>query len=67
MSTLLTDDNGDVVGVGFDLDERDEFFNCMMGSGSLHGASYTIVDESIYDGIEFAGYQVNRMFAEGCR
>ena len=67
MSTLLTDDNGDVVGVGFDLDERDEFFNCMMGSGSLCGANYTIVEDSIYDGIEFAGYQVNRMFAEGCR
>jgi len=64
MSTLLTDDNGEVVGVGFDLDEMDEFFNCMMGSGSLYGASYTIVEDSIYDGIEFAGYQVNRMFAE---
>jgi len=61
MSTLLTDDNGAVVGVGFDIDERDEFFNMMMG-----GASYSIVEDSIYDGIEFAGYQVHRMFAEGC-
>lgn len=69
MSTLLTDDNGEVVGVGFDLDERDEFFNFMMGGSSvdLYGASYTIVEESVYDGIEFAGYQVNRMFAEGCK
>ena len=66
MSTLLTDDGGEVVGVGFDLDEMDEFYDCMMGSGSIYGASYTVVEDSIYDGIEVAGYQVHRMFAEGC-
>lgn len=66
MSTLLTDDGGEVVGVGFDLDEMDEFYDCMMGSGSIYGASCIVVEDSIYDGIEFAGYQVHRMFAEGC-
>lgn len=66
MSTLLTDDGGEVVGVGFDLDEMDEFYDCMMGSGSTYGASYIVVEDSIYDGIVFAGYQVQRMFAEGC-
>lgn len=66
MSTLLTDDGGEVVGVGFDLDEMDEFYDCMMGSGSIYGASYIVVEDSIYDGIEVAGYQVHRMFAEGC-
>lgn len=61
MSTLLTDDNGEVVGIGFDFDEIDEFTGFMMGLGCDTDA------ESIYDGIEFAGYQVNRMFAEGCK
>ena len=59
MSILLTDDTDEVVGIGFDLDEMDEFYNVMMGSVCIRGTG------SIYDGIEFAGHQVRRMFTEG--